>query len=148
MTPGTPLAAWEGPQGSSLVVYRALPSPGGSAAATLVALANRLENLPGLTLREKRVESLGDTSAARIEVVAPGTGAALAPSGTGTPVAPPGKTLVPTRQIIVALVETEWTYYITWHVPESAYKQIEPDIKLTLESLQRTSSGASAYGAD
>jgi hypothetical protein len=139
MTPGLPLAAWSGPGGSSLVVYRALPIPGGSPAAVVVALSNQLENLPGLTLQVKRVESLGHASAARVEVVAPGTGDALAPSGAGTPVAPDGKALIPTRQVTAAFVRSDGTYYVVWHVPDASYSQIEPDIKTILESIQFTS---------
>lgn len=148
MVPGQPLAAWSGPGGASLVVYRALPMPGGSPAAALVALANRLENLPGLSVRVKRIESLPQASAARVEVVAPGTGVALAPSGSGTPVAPGGETLVPTRQVTVAFVRPEATYHIAWHVPEASYSHIEPDIKAVLDSVQFRSYGVSSYESD
>ena len=55
MVPGTPLAAWSGPDGSSLVIYRTLWVPGGSAEMLAEALGNRLENLPGLKLLVKRV---------------------------------------------------------------------------------------------
>ena len=48
--PGTPLAAWSGPAGgaASLVVYRALPIPDGTARGLAEGLANRLTNLPGI----------------------------------------------------------------------------------------------------
>ena len=46
--PGVALAAWAGPEGSSLSLYRTLPAPGGSPAMIAEALANRLENLPGM----------------------------------------------------------------------------------------------------
>jgi hypothetical protein len=122
--------------------------PGGSPAAVVEALANRLENLPGLTLKEKRVETLGGTSAARVEIVAPGTGDALAPSGSGTPIAAEGETLVPTRQVTLGFVRSDGTYFIAWHAPEAAYSQIEPDIKTILASLQFTSSGESSSYSD
>jgi hypothetical protein len=141
MTPGSPLAAWSGPGGSSLVVYRTLPTPGGSAAAIVAGLSNRLENLPGLTVRVRRTESVADTTAARVEVVAPGTGDALAPSGTGTPVAPAGKVLVPTHQVTLGFLRPDGTLFIAWHVPETAYAQVEPDIDVTLASLRFTSNG-------
>jgi hypothetical protein len=118
--------------------------PGGSPAAVVVALANRLENLPGLTLKEKRVETLGGTSAARVEVVAPGTGDALAPSGSGTPIAAEGTTLVPTRQVTLGFVRSEGTFYIALHAPEASYSQIEPEIKTILASLRFTTSGDSS----
>jgi len=136
MVPGTALAAWSGPEGSSLVAYRTLPIPGGSAAMIAEALANRLENLPGLQVRDKRTEPVGGTTAARVEVVAPGTGDALAASGAGTPVAPSGKNLVPTRQVTVGFVRPDDTLYLRWHVAESAYDRIAPDIRATLDSLR------------
>jgi hypothetical protein len=148
LTPGLPLGAWSGPSGSSLVVYRTLPIPGGSPAAVARALANRLENLPGLTVHVQRVENLGNVSVARVEVVAAGTGDALAPTGSGTPVVPDGRTLVRTRQVTVVFVRPEATYHLAWHVPEAHYSQIEPDIRTVLESVHLMSSGASSYHAD
>ena len=46
-------------RGSSLVLYRTLWVPGGSAAMIAEALGNRLENLPGLRLLVKRTETVG-----------------------------------------------------------------------------------------
>ena len=83
MVPGTALAAWSGPDGSSFVVYRTLWVPGGSAEMLAEALGNRLENLPGLKLLVKRTETLAGVAAARVEVVAPGTGDSLAATGLG-----------------------------------------------------------------
>ena len=100
--PGVALAAWAGPDGSSMVLYRILPAPRGTAAQIADALANRLENLPGLRIVVKRTESVAGTSAARIELVAPGTGDAIASSGTGTVIAPEGKSLVPTARSLWA----------------------------------------------
>ena len=147
MVPGVPLAAWSGPEGSSLVVYRTLPTPGGSSATIAEALANRLENLPGLEVRDKRTETVGGATAARVEVIAPGTGDALAPSGVGTPIAPPGKTLVPTRQVTIGLVRSDATLYLRWHAPESSYDRIAPDIRATLDSL-RVAAGEKASSSD
>ena len=112
-----PLAAWAGPDGSSLVLYRTLPAPGGSPAMIAEALANRLENLPELRLVVNRTEKVGETTAARVEVVAPGTGDALAPSGTGTPMAPAGKTLIPTREVTVGFHRPDATLFLTWDSP-------------------------------
>jgi hypothetical protein len=105
------------------------------------ALGNRLENLPGLRLDVKRIETVTGTSAARVEVVAPGVGDAMAPSGTGTPTAPAGKTLIPTRQVTIGLIRPSETLYLTWHMPEASHTHIAPQIDATLESLQFTSSG-------
>jgi hypothetical protein len=122
MVPGVALAAWSGPEGSSLVVYRTLPAPGGSASTIAESLANRLENLPGLTIRDQRTETLAGTTAAWVEVTAPGTGDALTPSGVGTPVAPE--------------VRIDATLYLRWHVPESSYDRMARDIRATLDSLR------------
>ena len=141
MVPGISLAAWEGPEGSSLVVYRTLPIPGGSAVAIAEALSNRLENLPGLKVLVKRTEALGGSTAARVEVVARGTGHALAPSGVGTPIAPAGKALVPTRQVTLGFVRNDATLFVRWHAPESSYERIAPDIRATLDSLRLSADG-------
>jgi hypothetical protein len=136
MVPGTPLAAWSGPGGSSLVVYRALPAPGATAGSIAESLANRLTNLPGLSLEVKRTEEVGGVPAGRVEVVAPGTGDALAPSGAGTPIAPEGKTLLPTRQVTVVLPRANGPLYLCWHLPESAYPRFAPEIESTLKGLK------------
>src|SRR5262249_774130 len=99
--PGTPLAAWSGPENSSFVIYRLLPDSNAAADRIAEGLANRLSNLPELTVRVRRTEPIAGQSAARVEVVAPGSGAALAPSGVGTPIATEGKPLVATHQITV-----------------------------------------------
>jgi hypothetical protein len=141
MVPGVRVTAWSGPEGSSFVVYQTLPIPGGSAATLAEGLANRLENLPGLEVRDKRTETVGGMTAARVEVVAPGTGDTLAPSGAGTPIAPAGKSLVRTRQVTIGFVRTEATLYLRWHAPESSYDRIAPDIRATLDSLHLAAGG-------
>ena len=140
MVPGTPLAAWSGPDGSSLVVYRTLWVPGASAEMLAEALGNRLENLPDLRLLVKHSETLAGLPVARVEVVAPGTGDSLAASGLGRPIEPAGKTLIPTRQVTVAFSRPGDTVYLTWHVPEGSYERIEPEIRSTLQSLRIDSS--------
>src|SRR5206468_136750 len=112
MVPGLAMAAWTGPDGSSLVVYRTLPIPGGSAATIAEGLANRLENLPGLHIRVRRTETVAGTTAARVEVVGPGSGDAMAPSGAGTPIAPAGKPLTPTHQVTLGFVRPGDTLYL------------------------------------
>ena len=141
MVPGVALAAWSGPEGSSLVLYRSLPVPGGSAATLAEGLANRLENLPGLTVRERRTQTVAGQAAARVEVVAPGTGDAMAPSAAGTPVAPEDRALIPTHQVIIGLIRRDDTLYLTWHMPESSYDRIAPEIQATLESMRYTKPG-------
>jgi len=136
MVPGTPLAAWSGPEGSSLSVYRTLPNPEVTAPMITEALANRLTNLPELKLLVGKTETIAGQPAARVEVLAPGTGAALAPSGVGTPVAPEGETLVPTHQVSIAFARTSGPLYLSWHMPERAHARIAPDIEAVLKSLK------------
>jgi hypothetical protein len=143
--PGVSLAAWAGPDGSSLVLYRTLPAPGGSPAMIAEALANRLYNLPELRLVVKRTENVGETTAARIEVVAPGTGDALAPSGTGKPIAPAGKTLVPTRQVTLGFHRPDANLFLMWVTPEASYDRIAPDIDATLRSVRFTANGQPSF---
>jgi len=139
--PGVALAAWTGPDGSSLAIYRALPAPGCTPAMIAEALANRMENLPELRLVVKRTETVAGTTAARVEVVAPGTGNALAPSGIGTPKAPDGKTLIPTRQVTVGFLRPSGTIYLSWNGPEASYSRMAPDIDATLDSIRFKSTG-------
>ena len=75
MVPGTALAAWSGPDGSSLVIYRTLWVPDGSAEMLLEGQANRLGNLPGAKLIVKRTETTaGGAPAARLELDCAGNG--------------------------------------------------------------------------
>lgn len=134
--PGTPLAAWSGPDGASLIIYQTLPDPGGTATTIAEGLANRLANLPELTVRARRTETIAGQTAARVEVVAPGSGAALAPSGVGTPVAIDSKPLVPTHQITVGFPRSQGTLFLSWHTPEQAHDRLAPELKAMLESLK------------
>jgi hypothetical protein len=109
------------------------------------ALANRLENLPELKVVVHRTEKVGETTAARVEVVAPGTGGALAPSGTGKPVAPAGQALVPTREVIMGFHRPDATLFLSWTAPETSYARIAPEIQATLESVRFTSSGKPSF---
>jgi hypothetical protein len=143
--PGVALAEWVGPNGSALMLYRTLPEPGGSPARISEALANRFENLPGLRVLVHQTERVGDTTAARVEVVAPGTGDMLAPSGAGTPMAPAGKTLIPTREVIFGFHRPDATLFLTWVTPESSYDKIAPDIKATLETVRFISGGKPTF---
>jgi hypothetical protein len=140
--PGTPLAAWAGPEGSSLVIYRTLWVPGGSAEMLAEAQGNRLENLPGTKLMVKRTETIAGVQAARLELVGPGTGDALAASGLGEPIQPPGNTLKLTRQVTLAFARPTETIYVSWHMPEDSHDRIEPEINATLQSLRFHSRGS------
>ncbi len=134
--PGTPISAWSGPHGSSLVVYKALPIPGGTASIVVESLLHRLENLPDLKVISHQVETVGNAEAAHVEVVAPGLGDALAPSGIGKVVAPEGRTLVPTRRVMIGFSRPADTLFLVWHSPESANDAIHEEIKSVLKSLR------------
>jgi hypothetical protein len=136
MVPGEPLAAWSGPDGGSLVVYRTLRIPGGTAEMVAEALGNRLLNLPGLKLLVKGTETVGGLAAARVEVVAPGSGDSLAASGLGTPVEQPGKASIPTRAVTLGFPRNGDTIFITWNVPQSSYDRALPEFTSAMESLR------------
>ncbi|WP_422930926.1 hypothetical protein [Singulisphaera sp. PoT] len=133
--PGTPLAAWSGPHGSSLVVYRSLPMPGGDAAMFSEALYHRLVGLPGMNIVSRTIERLGSVEAARLEAVAPGTGDALAPTGIGVATAPKGQELQATRRIVIGFPRPADTLVMVWHLPETAYGDLREEIQATLKGL-------------
>ncbi|MGC8639613.1 MAG: hypothetical protein ACP5XB_07010 [Isosphaeraceae bacterium] len=134
--PGTPLAAWSGPEGSSLVIYQSLPDPGGTARSIAEGRTNLLANLPELSVRVHRTETIAEETAARVEVVAPGSGAALAPSGVGTPLATEGKPLVSTHQVTIGFPRSRGTLFLSWHTPEQAHDRLAPEIGAMLQSLK------------
>jgi hypothetical protein len=134
--PGTPLAAWTGPQGSRLVVFRSLRTPRGEAKAIAEEQARRVENLPEMRVVARGVEGRGGREAARVEVVAPGTGGALAPSGRGRPEATKGRALVPTRGVSLAFPRPDDTLWLSWHYPETAHAEVAPQVEATLGTLK------------
>jgi len=134
--PGTPLAAWSGPGGASLVAYLGLPVPGGRSESVALALVNRLENNPGLRVVSRSAAKLGTLDAARVDVVAPGTGDALAPVGRGSPLAEGGKPLRPTRCVVVTAVRPADTVTLVWHAPEVDAAALESQIGATLRALK------------
>ena len=136
--PGTPIAAWSGPAGgaASLVIYRALPIPDGTAKGLAEGLANRLTNLPGYRVLGRRTETLSGLEAARVDAVAPGTGDRLAASGIGKAVALDGRPLVPTKQVTFGFPRASDTLYLVWHAPESDGETLEGAIRETLRGLR------------
>ncbi|WP_148593245.1 type 2 periplasmic-binding domain-containing protein [Aquisphaera giovannonii] len=135
LAPGTPLAAWAGPDNSSLVVYQTLPAPSDTAEVLAEAMANRLMNLPELTLTAKRTETIAGQAASRVEAVAPGSGAAFAPSGIGKPVAASGETLIPTHRVVVGFPRSDGPVFLAWHAPESSSARLLQDVEATLKGL-------------
>jgi hypothetical protein len=143
--PGKPLWAWSGPQGASLVMYQTLPIPGGSAASLADELANRLSNLPELSVVARRTETWSGQEAAHVEAIAPGTGGAWASTGTGTPHAAKGRTLVPTHRVALGFPRAADTLWIAWHYPESAHATLAPQIEATLKTLRLPRAPSHAY---
>ncbi len=143
--PGTPLSAWKGPAGASLVVFRTLPAPGRTAKGLAEELANRMTNLPGVRVEVRRVERLAGREVARVEVVAPGVGDALAPSGQGVPVAPAGKALVPTRRVTFGIPGAGPIRWLTWHFPESSRARVAPRVDAAVASLRWEDGTSSSY---
>ena len=117
--PGVPISAWKGPNGSSFVVYRELSTRGDEPASLARRIANRYENLPGLTLLASNEIVFSGMRAAKVEAVAAGTGAAFLPTGTGVPVSYDGLPHVPTRRILIAVPRGWETLAFLWHVPEA-----------------------------
>jgi len=130
--PGRALAAWSGPEGSSFVIYQGLPTPRGTAATVAEGLVNRLTNLPQLRILERKEETLAGVPSVRVDLAAPGFGDSVAPSGVGVPMAPEGKTLIPTRQATIVIARNGGPLFLTWHAPESAWPRIDADIQSTL----------------
>ncbi|MGE3822100.1 MAG: hypothetical protein AB7I30_22020 [Isosphaeraceae bacterium] len=134
--PGTPLAAWSGPTGESLVVSRSLPIPGGTAESVGRALTTRLSYLPGLSVVDRSTATVAGRPASRVEVVAPGTGDRLAPTGLGHPVAPEGRSLAPTRRVTITIPRSGDTLALTWHAPESAAEKLAEAVEATLGTIR------------
>jgi hypothetical protein len=141
--PGTPVAAWTGPGGASLVAYQALPIPGGTAEEVGKALETRLMNMPELRVLERRTTTVAGLDAARVEVVAPGSGDRLAPTSTGKPLALDGATLSPTRRVVVAVPRVADLFVLLWHAPETEAAQLAKAVETTLATV-RLDAGAGA----
>ncbi len=133
--PGVALAAWKGPEGASLVAYRNLPIPDPSAGSLAQELASRLTNLPGISVESVGTRRVGGAEAAWVEAVGEGTGDSLAPSGTGVPIAPEGRTLIPTRRVALGLPRADGTVWVVWHFPASARERLVPQVEATLKRL-------------
>jgi len=145
VVPGTPIAAWAGPRGASLVVYTTLPIPSPDDAALAAELATRSENLPGVSILAQGVETRDGLAAARVEMVGPGTGGAFVPSGIGRPIAPAGVTILPTRRVVVSFPRRSDTLHLVWHYPDSAHPEIGPGVEATLGSLKIIDPAKSLY---
>lgn len=142
--PGVPLASWNGPDGGSFVVYRELSAPGDDPASLSRRVANRYLNFPGL-----KVISAGEVTftrpASRVEAVAPGTGAAFLPTGTGEPVASDGRPPIPTRRVLISVPMGEETVSFLWHAPESKAGELAGQIEQFRPKLRSIRSDVQTY---
>ncbi len=134
--PGQALRAWAGPSDATLVLYRTLPAPGATAVSVVSALANRLENLPGIKLLKQEPADFGSLRGMRLDVDGLGYGGRMAASSTGTFDIDQTGQLAPTREVTVAAVLQSGVYYLTWHTKTEHAAQLEPDIKATLERVR------------
>jgi len=139
VVPGDPLAAWVGPEGASLSLFTTLRDPGATAETILEGTANLWANSPGWSFERQVVdhESIPGVSAARLELVAPGTGDQLAPIGRGRALPRTGdnRPLVPTRRVAFIVPRDDFTLYLFWHLPETARETLNADIQATLATL-------------
>lgn len=135
VVPGRAIAAWRSPEGGSLVVVLGLAAPRTDASGLASELTTRLENLPELRIVKSSQRSVGGVQAAIIEVVAPGSGDALAPSGLGRPVAVTDQPLIPTRRISVGIPGRNRTVWLIWHAPESTASSLSREVDSVLDRL-------------
>ena len=105
----------------------------------------RLENLPDLRIVSGSVRKIGGVEAAMVEVVAPGTGDSLAPSGLGRPIAPDGKTLMPTRRISLGIPGPDRCRWITWHSPEGEADSLKLEVESAIKNLDIVTVRQSSY---
>ncbi|MBI4606407.1 MAG: hypothetical protein HY721_30960 [Planctomycetes bacterium] len=141
VVPGRVLEAWESPAGpapGSLVVFRSGYLPETTAEQLLVQTRYLLLNLPGLELKAEKVVEAGGRKAALVEVAAPGSGAALAPTGTGKPVSPTGAPLIPTRRLWLRIPrEPELgTLELLFHGSEAEEARLRPAWEAVIASLR------------
>jgi hypothetical protein len=141
VVPGDVLEAHEAPAGgprASLVVFRSGYAPETTAAQLLVATRFLLLNLPSLEIKAEREIVVAGKPAVLIEAVADGMGDALAPTGLGKPVPPPGETLVRTRRAWVRIPRGPegGTIEVFFHAPEAEYEKVAPAWSEVLASLR------------
>lgn len=133
--PRRTIAAWFGPGRSILQVHVDITAPGTNPESLAKDLSTRLANMPQLEILSCKVETIAGQSTVRFEAVAPGTGDAWAPSGTGEPKTKGGSPLSPTHRTSVGFARDADTIWLTWHYPESAAANVKPEIEKTLGSL-------------
>jgi hypothetical protein len=129
--PGVRLGSWTGPEGASLVLYRTLAIPDPDPVALGLELANRLTNLPEARVLRTETHNGPAGAFALVEVVAPGDGGRLAPSGLGVPKLDTTP-LVPTRQLSAGHPSPARTLWLVAHYPDAAHERLGPVVEQIL----------------
>jgi hypothetical protein len=142
LVPGYPLAAWRGPEKESLVIYRTLRAPGANVDAVRTELRTRLGSLPEARVTRDEALRVGGRPAARVDIVAPGSGAAIAPSGLGVPSDPAGRKLIPTLRTTVAVPRERDTVWLVCHFRYPASERSASEQDDMLKRLQFSSAGS------
>lgn len=143
--PGRAIASWTGPDGASLVAYGTIAAPRVSAQALLKEALVRFENLPEMRILESSTKKVGGVDAAYLEILAPGTGDELAPTGLGRPIAPEGKTLIPTKRISIGIPSPDRTIWLTWHCPESSSSTLKSEVESAIKDIKIQDRVSSSY---
>ena len=141
--PGVPLAAWSGPDGSSLVLFRTLPSPGGSRENDRRGRRQPARESAGLTLVVHRTETVGDIPRRGSKSSRRAPAMPWPPADPAFRPSPPGKSLLPTREVTIGIHRPEATLFLTWNIPESSYAASRPRDRDHPRSVRFTTSGHS-----
>jgi hypothetical protein len=88
-----------------------------------------------LKVVERGVANLAGIEAARVEAVGPGTGDALAPTGTGTSIGPAGVSLIPTRMVYLSFIRPADTLCLACYCPEAEYSGLKPEWDAIFQSI-------------
>jgi hypothetical protein len=145
VAPGEVIAAWSGPENSSLTVYTGLPVPGPDPEGFAKETVTLLQNMPGITEATASAPTIAGGKAARVDVLGMGDGRSFAPSGMGTPIARDGKPPLPTRKVAITFLRPGDTLTIAWHFPESARATVEPFIAAALAGLSLKQNASSTH---
>ncbi|MDB5352971.1 MAG: hypothetical protein JWN86_4218 [Planctomycetota bacterium] len=145
LVPGTALASWTGPDGASLVVFRGLPAPRVNASGLLKEQTVRLENLPEMRIVNATTIKLAGIDAAKLTMVAPGTGDSLAATGLGKATPLEGKSLMPTRRTSLGIPREADTLWLVWHYPEAMESKFGPQIDDMIRGLAIHNPASSSY---
>lgn len=133
--PGTALAAWRGPNRSSLVIYTTLPIPKPNALALGREMTDRLLNLTGVEVEEQGSVTLYGNLAARVQARGPGLGDCFVATSAGKASVPDGKTLETTQRVIVAIPRQQSTINLVWHSPAADAETLMSTIETMMIGL-------------